>query len=165
MVCDDFRHKQRYFVWRVELAGFFTGICRKHTDKIFIDKAKNIVILLAVHRNIFNQMNKVTDSLGLRSRAVAQFRQSCLKGIKYSLKYFFVGCVNQTAKSRKSVTNILNAKISAFAEPSGKQVIIRDKITQVLLNTLDCFRIFLGQIRKILVSPIIFFKILYFLLR
>ena len=41
-------------------------------DKIFIDKAKNIVILLAVHRNIFNQMNKVTDSLRLRSRAVTQ---------------------------------------------------------------------------------------------
>lgn len=29
-------------MWRVELTGFFTGVCRKHTDKIFIDKTYEI---------------------------------------------------------------------------------------------------------------------------
>ena len=61
VACNDFRHQQGYLVRGVELTCFLSGICRKVTDKIFVDKAENIVVLLAVHRNILYQRQKPAD--------------------------------------------------------------------------------------------------------
>ena len=63
VIGNNFSHQLGHFVRRIEFTGFLTGIGGKVTDEILINKAENIVVLLAVHGDIFNQLNKFTDCL------------------------------------------------------------------------------------------------------
>ena len=65
MMSNYFTHKQRYFVRSVEFSCFLAGVCRKIGDKIFIDETKHIIVLLAVHRNIFYKVKQVAYSFCL----------------------------------------------------------------------------------------------------
>ena len=89
MVGNDFGHKQRYFVRRIELARLFARIGGKHTYQIFVYKAENVIILLAVHRNNLDQLNKLANCLRLRTRAVAQLAEPRFQRFEYVLKQLF----------------------------------------------------------------------------
>ncbi len=64
MICNYFGNQKRYFVRGVKLACLFSGIGSEHTNQIFIYVSKNIVILFAIHWNIFYQINQIADRFG-----------------------------------------------------------------------------------------------------
>ena len=49
---------------RVELSGFLAGVCREVGNQIFIDETEHIIVLPAIHGDIFDQVQQITDSLG-----------------------------------------------------------------------------------------------------
>ena len=63
----------------VEFSRLFTGVCRKVADKIFIDESQYIIVLLTVHRNIFDELQKSADSLGACTGGIAELCQSGFK--------------------------------------------------------------------------------------
>ena len=71
-------------------ARLFTGVSCKVADEVFIDEAKNVIVLLAIRRNIFNQLNQLTDRLGLIARAVAEFAQTCFQSIENFTEHLFL---------------------------------------------------------------------------
>lgn len=74
---------------RVELTGLFTGISGKIADEVFINKAENIVVLLAIGRDILNKLNQFADCLGLIAGAVTKFAQTGFQRIENFAKYLF----------------------------------------------------------------------------
>ena len=78
MLCYNLRHQYRYLVRSVEFTGFLSGIGCKITDEILINITQHIVILTAIGRNIFNELNQILQSTGLRRRIFTQFAQSGL---------------------------------------------------------------------------------------
>ena len=60
---DDFRHQKRHFVGRIEFAGLFARVRREVADQVFVDEAENVVILLPVHRDVFDQVDEASDRL------------------------------------------------------------------------------------------------------
>jgi len=71
MTGDDFRHQKRHFVRRIEFAGLLARVRGEVADQVFINKAEDVVILLPVHRDIFDQVDKLTNGLGLGCGAFA----------------------------------------------------------------------------------------------
>ena len=98
VACHDFRHQQRNLVGRIELARLFAGIGGKHTDKIFIDEAQHIIALLAVHRNILDQVQQAADGFGLGAGAVAQFGKTGFQCVEDFLKHTLVRGGDPTAR-------------------------------------------------------------------
>ena len=100
VACHNFGHQQRNLMGRVELARLFAGIGGKHTDKIFIDEAQHIIALLAVHRNILDQIQQTADGFGLGAGAVAQFGKTGFQCVEDFLKHTLVRGGNQPAERR-----------------------------------------------------------------
>ncbi len=98
----------------IKLSGLFSGVSGEITDQVFVYETKHIIVLLAVHRDVFNQVDEVADGFGLRCGTVSQFGQSGLQSVKNAFKYFLVGGINQTVESGQCVTYILDAEITAF---------------------------------------------------
>ena len=69
-------------MWSIEFTSFFTGVGCEHTDEVLINEAKHIVALLAVHRDILDELDELTDCLGLRGCAVAELRKTGLECVK-----------------------------------------------------------------------------------
>ncbi len=91
MVRYNFGHQQRYFVGRIKLARLFSGIGGEHADQIFIYKTQHIIALLAIHRDIFDQLNQLTNLLSLFGRSVAQFAQPRIQGLENTIEQALVG--------------------------------------------------------------------------
>ena len=100
MVRDDLGHEYGNLVRRVELARFFTRIGSKHANEIFVDKAEHIVALPAIHRDIFDELEQLADSLGLLRGSITKLAQACFKGLENALEKAFVVRVNQAAEGR-----------------------------------------------------------------
>ena len=65
MIGNDFRHEQRDLVRRIELPCFLAGVGSELADEVLVDIAKNVVVLLAVHGNLIDEMDEVAYCLGL----------------------------------------------------------------------------------------------------
>ena len=52
-------------MWGIEFACLLTGICCEVRNQILIDEAEDIIILLATHRDLIDQLNQVADGLRL----------------------------------------------------------------------------------------------------
>ena len=85
-------------MWGIEFACLLTGIRCKVRNQIFVDEAEDIIILLAVHRNLVDQLDQVADGLRLRFRILTELRQSCLQCVEDSLEDLFMRWRNQTVK-------------------------------------------------------------------
>ena len=164
MACHDFGHQQRNLVGRIELARLFAGIGGKHTDKIFIDEAQHIIALLAVHRNILDQVQQAADGFGLGAGAVAQFGKTGFQCVEDFLKHTLVRGGNQPAERRQRVTHIGNIKILAHAEPGGEEIFVGDKIADVFLHPFDGFGVVLGYgFQQLIVIIVVFQKFDFFI--
>ena len=150
---------------RIELTGLFAGIRCKVADQVLIDKAQNIIILLAIHGNILNEVNQIPDSLCACTGTFTQLGQTGLQRCKNAIKHLLVMGVDQAAECLKCHRHIVRFEVAAFADPCRKQIVVCDKIADVAPYTVDRFSIFFGQIRQILVRPVVFFQILDFLVR
>ena len=82
----------------IKLTSLFASIGRKVTDQVFINKAQNIIVLFAIGRDIFDQLNQFADGLGLAAGAVAQFAQAGFQRVKDFAEYFFLCFADQTVK-------------------------------------------------------------------
>ena len=78
MLCYNLRHQHRHLVRSIEFTSFLSGIGCKITDEILINIAQHVVILTAIGRNVFNELNQILQSTGLRRRILPQFTQSGL---------------------------------------------------------------------------------------
>ena len=165
MVRHDFRHEQRNFVRRVELAGLLACVCCKVADQIFVDKAENIIILLAVHGNVFDEIDQVANGLCPRTGAFTQFGQAGLQRSKDAVKHLFVVRVDQSTECLQCYRHIIGLEVTAFTDPCGKQIFIGDKIADILPNGIQRFDIVFGQIRQIFVCPVVLFQPFNFLVR
>ena len=108
----------------IEFSRFFAGICGEVRDQILIDKTKNIVVLLAIHRDVFDEVYQIADCLCLASGTVSKFGKTGLQCVEDLFKNLFVSWVDQTAESRKSITDIANIEIRTLGKPCGKQILI-----------------------------------------
>ena len=73
----------------VKLTSFFACIGGKVADQVFVNETQNVVILPAIHRDIFNESEESPDRFGLRTGAVPKFGEPCLQRIKNFVKDFF----------------------------------------------------------------------------
>lgn len=80
---------------RVELARLFTGVGCKVTDEVFIDEAKNIIVLLAIRRNILNQLNQFADHFSLIAGAVTEFAQTSFQCVENFAEHLFLILANK----------------------------------------------------------------------
>ena len=119
---------------RVELAGLLACVCCKVADQIFVDKAENIIILLAVHGNIFDEIDQVANGLCPRTGAFTQFGQAGLQRSKDTVKHLFVVRVDQSTECLQCHRYVVSLEVVAFADPCGKQIFIGDKIADILPN-------------------------------
>ena len=110
-------------------------------------EAQNIVILLAIHRNIFDKIDQVTNRLCPCARAFAQLRQTCLQRCKNTVKYLLVVRVDQAAKRLKCDRHIVGFEVAALTDPCGEQIFIGDEVADILPNGIHRFGIVFGQIR------------------
>ena len=149
---------------RVELACLFACIGGKHTDKIFVDEAQHIIALLAVHRNILDQIQQTADGFGLGAGAVAQFGKTGFQCVEDFLKHTLVRRGNQPAERRQRVTHIGNIKILAHAEPGGEEIFVGDKIADVFLHPFDGFGVVLVYgFQQLIVIIVVFQKFGFFI--
>ena len=98
MVRNDFGHEKRNFVRRVEFACFLSRVGGEVAYEIFVDEAKNVVVLPPVHRNVFYQIYKVAYRPRARAGCVAELRQPCLKRREYAAENLLVRCVYKPLK-------------------------------------------------------------------
>ncbi len=66
----------------VELAGLLAGVGREVADQVLVDVAEHIVALLAVHRDVADELQQRADRLGLRPGGVPQLREAGLEGVE-----------------------------------------------------------------------------------
>ena len=145
MVSHNLRHQKRDLVRRVKFARLLACICRKIRNQVFIDKAQHIVVLLAIHRNILDEMEQVADRLCLRVGTIAQLGKPRLQSVEHLVKDFFVRGIDKAAESRKRIANVRHVEVTFQLEPSRKQVLVRDEIADVLLDILDDFFVIFGN--------------------
>lgn len=55
---------------RIEFTGFLACVCGEVGDKIFVNKAENVVVLAVIGRNILDELEQVVDCTALRFRAL-----------------------------------------------------------------------------------------------
>ena len=79
---------------RVKLARLFTGVGCKVADEVFIDEAKNIIVLLAIRRNSLNQLIQLTDRLGLIACAVTEFAQTGFQCVENLDEHLYLNFAN-----------------------------------------------------------------------
>ena len=72
MVRNDFGHQHGDLVWCVEFARLLAGIGSKLADKVFVDESQYVIVLLAIHRNILNQLEQIAHSSCLFALSTAQ---------------------------------------------------------------------------------------------
>ena len=150
---------------RVELPRFFARIGRKIADQIFIDEAENIIILSAIHGNVFYQINQIADGFGARAGSFSQFGQTGFQRFENTLKYFFMMRIDVPVKSGNGIRYVRSGKIHTLGYPCGKKAVIRYEVANILSNHLHGFSIILIQLNKILIRPIVFFQKLHFFIR
>ena len=75
-----------------------------------------------------------------------------------------MGRIDVPVKRRQGVMHVFNAEILPHFQPGGKQVFIRNKISDILLNAGYRFLILFGQFREVFIRPIIFLQVFHFLL-
>ena len=149
----------------IKFSRFFPCIGGKHAYQVFIDEAEDIVILPAVHRDIFDQLDQGADRLCLRNRVLSEFTQPGLQRLKNVVEYFFVGDVDQSAEGRKRISDIGDVKVPLHLKPGGKQVFVGNKVTDVLSDKIHGFRIGFVEPLDILLRKIILSEKLYFPIR
>ena len=119
---------------RIKLTSFFTGVRRKVTDEVLVNESQNIVVLLAVCGDVFNQLNQLSDCLGLIAGAFAKFAQAGFQRVKYLAEYLFLRFTDQTIKCRERCSDIIHRKSAPHFQPSGKKIPIIDEIAKMHLT-------------------------------
>ena len=141
---------------RIKLAGLLPGVGGKIADEIFVDETENIIILLAVHRNILDKINQIADGLCPCARGLPQFRKPGLERGKNIVEHFLVGRVDKPAESRQCVCDIFGGKVNPLGNPTGEKIVVGDKVSKVFPNALYRLAVLLGKLRKVLICPVIF---------
>lgn len=70
VVCNDLGHEEGNLMRRVELTGLLPGIGSEIADQVFINEAKDIIILPAIHGNNLDEIDLVSNGLGTRTGSV-----------------------------------------------------------------------------------------------
>ncbi|MDE7244933.1 MAG: hypothetical protein K2O18_13305, partial [Oscillospiraceae bacterium] len=60
-----------------------------------------------------------------------------------------MGRIYKAAESGKRIRDILSREVNSFGNPTGKQVVIRNKVSEVFLNVFNGFLVILGEFREI----------------
>ena len=63
MVRDDLRHEHRHFVRCVELPCLFARVGSEHADEVLVDEPQHVVVLLAIHGDVFDELDEIADRL------------------------------------------------------------------------------------------------------
>ena len=152
MVRDDLGHEYGDFVRGVEFARFFARVCGKHADEILVNEAKHIVALASIHRNVFDELNKIADGLGLPRGVVAEFAQAGFQGLENALEETLVIRVNEAAEGRQGIAHMGDIKIAFLIDPGGEEVRVGKEITEVALEMINGFLVILGKAAEIVVA-------------
>ena len=118
MVGNNFGHQKGNLVGRVKLARLFPRIGGKIADEVLVDKTKNVIALLPVHWDIFDEVDQVTDCFRPCAGSLAQFGKPGLEGRKNIVEYLFVRRIDQAAECRKRVRDMFGGKVDALGNPA-----------------------------------------------
>ena len=104
-------------------------------------------------------MYQIADCLCLTSGTVSKFGKTGLQCVKNLFKNLFVRWVDQTAESRKSITDIANIEIRTLGKPGGEQILISYEVTDFILYIRNYFCLIFCYCREISIGKAKLFQI------
>ncbi|EJX10407.1 hypothetical protein EVA_01328 [gut metagenome] len=161
MFCHDFRHEDSYFMRRIELTRLFPCIGSKVTDQILIHIAQHVVVLTAIGGNILDQFDKPFQRLGLCRGIGTQFAQSGLQGFEDVLIHTLVLRTHQAVETVEGCTQVAHVEIAVALQPSAKEVLVLDKVADVVLTEINHHHhllviVIFYKVRQVFIRPVIF---------
>ena len=163
MIRHDFRHEQTDFVRGVELTRLLAGVCGELADQVFINEAKHIIVLLAVHGNVLDQVDQVADCFRAAGSAVAQLGQSGFQRLEDFVKDLFVIGIDEPAESGKRIGDVGDVENLSHGQPRGEQILICDEVAHVVADVLHGVVVLFRERLDILLLKALLFQIAYFL--
>ena len=135
---------------RVELARLLTRVRREIRDEVLVDEAQHVIVLLAPHRDVLDEVDEVTRRLRLGAGIRTQLRKTRLKRVKNAVEDLLASRVNVAAKRGERVANVIDAEIIALGQPRAKQVLVRNEVATQVSGVLDDLDVVLRQRRQVI---------------
>lgn len=83
---------------RIKLTGLLARIGGEVADEILVDKAKHIVVLAPIHRNVLDEVDEITSSLGPTPCVGAKLGETGLQRVEDAVEDALAGGVDITVK-------------------------------------------------------------------
>ena len=131
---DDFRHEHRHLVGRVELTGFLARIGGKVGNKIFIDVAQHIVVLLAIGGNVADELDEILQGACLCRRALAKLLQASPKRVEDALIHIGEVGSHESVEAVECHAQVRYAEVAAGLEPCAEKIPVLDEIAYAVLT-------------------------------
>ena len=95
---DNLTHELGNLVRGIELARLLACVGREVGDEVLVDKAKDVVVLAAIHGDVLDKLRQVTDSLGLTLRIAAELGEARLQSVENAVKHAALRLANIAVK-------------------------------------------------------------------